>query len=92
MLKLGPSAEQAAVARRIKAWAVARFGAGEEAWLVTETPCRILGRPSRQTVVALVHPAARIAFRLPCGMHEITRADIEALGDGGARLAAEGCC
>ena len=89
-LRLGGSA--AGVAARIKLWAVERFGEGEEAWMVSETLCRVPGRAPRQTVLALMHPAASIAFRLPMPMAEVTQADVAALGETAARLAAEACC
>lgn len=92
MLIRRPTTERAAVARRIKSWAVARFGAGDEAWLVSEAVCGTPGQPPRQTIVALVHPAAQIAFRFPCAMEEVTEAAVGALGDHAARLAAEACC
>lgn len=92
MLKLRTASGHAAIARRIKSWAVARFGAGEEAWLVSEAACRTPGQPARQTVVALCHPAARLVFRLPLPMAAITERDIAALGDAAANCAAEACC
>lgn len=83
---------RAETARRIKDWAVERFGAGDDIWLVTETACAVPGRPPRQTLLALVHPAARLVFRLPMAMNDVGRGDIEALGEAAAALAAEGCC
>lgn len=81
-----------AVAARIKAWASDRFGAGEEAWLVTERICAAPGQPARQTVILMLHPAASITFRIGKAMNEIEQADIDSLGDTAAQLAAEGCC
>lgn len=92
MLKLRSSPDHAAAACRIKALAVARFGAGEEAWLVTETLCREPGLPPRQTLIALIHPAARLVFRVAKPIAEVTGDDVAALGDPAANLAAEGCC
>ncbi len=60
--------------------------------MVSETLCRVPGRAPRQTVLALMHPAASIAFRLPMPMAEVTQADVAALGETAARLAAEACC
>jgi hypothetical protein len=82
----------AGAAARIKAWAASRFGDGAEAWLVTETTCRIPGAAPRQTVIALLHPAASIAFRLDKPVSAVTEADILHLGARAAALAAEGCC
>lgn len=82
----------AAAAARIKAWAASRFGDGDEAWVVTETLCRVPGAAPRQTVIALLHPAASIAFRLEMPMDEVTQAHIADLGARAAALAAEGCC
>jgi len=79
-------------AARIKDWAADRFGAGEEAWLVTETICAAPGQPARQTVILMLHPAATITFRIGKAMTEIEQLDIDALGDTAAQLAAEGCC
>jgi hypothetical protein len=79
-------------AARIKRWAVERFGEGDEAWMVTETACVVPGQPPRQTVIALIHPAASIAFRIPKPLDAITADDIGGLGEAAATLAAEGCC
>lgn len=79
-------------AARIKRWAVERFGEGDEAWMVTETACVVPGQPPRQTVIALIHPAASLAFRIPRPMDQVTRLDISGLGEAAATLAAEGCC
>lgn len=91
-LELGTHRTGRDAAGRIKRWAVARFGEGEEAWMVTETRCAVPGKPTRQTIVALIHPAAFIAFRIARPMDEIEEADIDALGEPAAQLAAEGCC
>jgi hypothetical protein len=87
-----PFASSPAIAARIKAWAVARFGEGDEAWMVSETACAVPGQPPLQTVIALLHPAASIAFRIARPMAEITAGDIAGLGEAAASLAAEGCC
>jgi hypothetical protein len=84
--------EAAHIAARIKAWAQQRFGTGEEAWLVTEAACVVPGSPPLQTTLVLLHPAARIAFRIPRPMADITPGDIAALGETAAALAAEACC
>jgi len=91
-LELGTRRTGGDIAARIKAWAMARFGEGEEAWMVTETRCAVPGKAPRQTIVALIHPAAFVAFRIPRPMNEIEAADIDALGTPAAQLAAEGCC
>lgn len=83
---------RAEVHARIKAWAAARFGDGEEVWLVSETRCVTPGAPPRQTLIALLHPAARVTFRLPAPPEEVTRSDIDALGAAAASFAAEACC
>jgi hypothetical protein len=82
----------AGAASRIKAWAAARFGEGEEAWLVSEDPCLNPDGPGRTTTLALVHPVAQIVFRIPVPMAEVTPGDVNALGEVAARLAAEACC
>jgi hypothetical protein len=91
-LELGTHRAGRDIAARIKAWAMARFGEGEEAWMVTETRCAVPGRAPRHTIVALIHPAAFITFRIPRPMAEIEASDIDALGEPAAQLAAEGCC
>lgn len=92
-MKLSTRSLQAAhIAARIKAWAERRFGAGEEAWLVTEAACVVPGSPPLQTTLVLLHPAAQIAFRITRPMADITPADIAALGENAAALAAEACC
>lgn len=91
-LKLSTGRGDAAAAGRIKAWLIARFGAGDEAWIVTEASCLEPGRPPRQTTLALIHPAAALQFRIPRPMAEIAEADILELGAAAAALAAEGCC
>ena len=88
-VRLGVGAE---IAQRIKSWALARFGEGEEAWLVSEVVCTEPGRAPRQTIVALLHPAAGLSFRIACAADAVTEADIAALGDAAASLAAEACC
>ena len=93
MLVKRNTAPQGAVAARIKAWAAERFGEGdEEAWLVTEESCRGPASRGLQTTLVLIHPAARIAFRLPRPMAEVTPQDIAELGAPAAALAAEACC
>ncbi len=91
-LKLGIRYGDAFAAGRIKAWAEARFGAGDEAWIVTEASCLEPGRPPRQTTLALIHPAAALSFRIAKPMVAVTEDDIRELGAGAAALAAEGCC
>lgn len=92
MLK-GPSRHtRARAAAQIKSWASERFGDGAETWVVGETACVTPGAPPRQTVIALIHPAARISFRIPAPPEAITRADIQALGEAAASFAAEACC
>ncbi len=91
-LKLSTGRGDAAAAGRIKAWLIARFGAGDEAWIVTEAACLEPGRPPRQTTLALIHPAASLSFRIPKPMAAVGEADIAELGEAAAALAAEGCC
>ncbi|MFO1236211.1 MAG: hypothetical protein U1F24_04220 [Alphaproteobacteria bacterium] len=91
-MKLSTVPHAARHAARIKALAVARFGEGEEVWLVTEEACGRTDGSGRSTVVALLHPAAQIAFRILRPMAEIGPADIDALGEAAALLAAEACC
>ncbi len=71
---------------------MARFGTGDEAWIVTEASCLEPGRPPRQTTLMLVHPAATLVFRVAKPMAELCEADIQGLGEAAAQLAAEGCC
>ena len=91
-MDLKPFASSAASAARIKRWAIDRFGDGEEAWMVTETACIVSGQPPRQTIIALIHPAASIAFRIAKPLDAVTATDIAGLGEAAATLAAEGCC
>jgi len=91
-LRLATNRGDAAAAGRIKDWAVARFGSGDEAWIVTEARCVEPGRPPRQTTLVLLHPAASLSFRIAKPMLEISAADIGDLGEAAALLAAEGCC
>lgn len=91
-LKLSTGRGDAAAAARIKAWLLARFGVADEAWIVTEASCLEPGRPPRQTTIVLIHPAASLSFRIARPMAAVTPADIAALGEAAAMLAAEGCC
>lgn len=91
-LKLANGRGDAYAAGRIKAWLEARFGGGDDAWIVTEASCLEPGRPPRQTTLALLHPAATLSFRIAKPMSEVGEADVLALGEAAAALAAEGCC
>lgn len=71
---------------------LARFGAGEEAWLVSSVDCLAPGCPPRQTLIACLHPAARITFRINKPVEAVTFDDVEALGERHVRTAAEACC
>ena len=71
---------------------MARFGSGDEAWIVTEASCLEPGRPPRQTTLVLLHPAASLSFRIAKAMTAVDEADVMALGEAAALLAAEGCC
>lgn len=92
LLKRHTAPQAAEIAARIKRWAEARFGAGEEAWLVSEQRCVLEVGRGLQTTLVLIHPAARLAFRIPRPMGQVSEADIAALGAPAASLAAEGCC
>ena len=92
LLKRHTAPQAAEVAARIKGWARARFGDGEEAWMVTEEACRRTDGPGRQTMLVLLHPAASLAFRIARPMADVAQADIDALGHSAAALAAEACC
>jgi len=91
-LKLANGRGDAFAAGRIKAWLERRFGAGEEAWIVTEASCLEPGRPPRQTTIVMIHPAASLSFRIAKPMAAVDAADIAELGEAAAELAAEGCC
>jgi len=91
-MKLNTVPHAARQASRIKALAVARFGEGEEAWLVTEEACGRAEGQGRSTLLVLLHPATQIAFRILRPMADIGPADIAELGERAATLAAEACC
>lgn len=92
-LSLGRSRTAARDAvRRIKAWAEERFGSSDDVWVVTEVECGEPGRAPRQTVLALLHPAASVSFRIAKPLCDIQQEDVVRLGDAAAALAAEGCC
>ncbi len=79
-------------AARVRQLLIARFGEGEERWLVVEAACAVPGRPARQTAIACLHPAASLAFRIPKPVEDIDSDDVAALGAAAVALAAEGCC